>query len=397
MSDRRLNQFEEIPKKMFAWTIRNDRLGQPKEALKKELIDIPEISANEVLVKNIVAGINYNAVWASMGHPKNVVKEQKKYGESCDFLIPGSESSSIVCRVGENVTHVKPGDEVICIPPQHDCGMDDDPRVDASFRVWGYETNWGAFAEYSKVQGRQCFLKPDYLSWEEAACCVGTGGTVYSMLTHFKENCIKVGDVVLIWGGAGGVGSSAIVLTKLLGGIPIAVVSSKEKEEECMNLGAKGCLNRTKYKHFGLADEEMYQDKAAYYKSVKSMLRMKKDLWNILGEKRDPDIVIEHPGMDTLPTSMFLCAKKGMVVTCGATSGYAGSLDLRHLWLGVKRLQGSHVLCDYEVTQYLELLSKHSIRIPIKERFSFDEVDIAHQRMYENKIEGGKMIIRIAS
>ncbi len=386
-----------VPKYMYAWTIRKERYGEPINAFKKELIEIPNPADDEIIVKNMAAGINYNGVWAALGKPKNVVGEQRKYGEKLDFFIPGSESSGIVCKIGKNVHNVKIGDEVICVGYQCDDFEKEDIRIEDSFRIWGYESNWGSLAEYSKVKCNQCVLKPKNLNWEEAACCIATGGTVYSMLTHFKENSIKKGDVVLIWGGAGGIGSSAIVLTKALGGIPIAVVSNEKKAQECMNLGAAGCINRTKYNHWGLVDEDMYKDDKIHKKWLHNVLKFRKEIWDIVGEKKDPKIVIEHPGKDTLPTSMFLCDKRGMVTICGATTGYAGSLDLRHLWLGIKRLQGSHALCPNEVREYLNLIEEKSLEIPVKKVYSFEDVDKAHQRMYENKIESGKIAILIGA
>lgn len=391
-----MSEIIKVPEYMYAWVIREERFGEPMKSMKKERVKIPDIGDDEVLVKNIAAGVNYNGIWAGLGKPKNVVKEQRRYGNNVDFTIPGSESSGIVCKVGKNVTNVKPGDEVFCVGTQFENESDEDPRTRKSFRVWGYENNWGAFAEYSKVQGRQCFKKPKFISWEEAACTIATGTTVYSMLTHWKENEIRKGDVVLIWGGAGGIGSSAIILTKLLGGIPIAVVSSEEKEKYCMEIGAAGCINRNNYDHWGFTNEEFYNDPVKNKKWTKSVLKMRREIWNIAGRGKNPRIVIEHPGKDTFPTSLFLCDSKGMVVTCGATSGFAGSIDLRYLWLGLKRIQGSHAACDYEVELYLNLLKKADKSIPIEKVFNFDEVNLAHQMMYENKVGNGKLVVKIS-
>ena len=192
----------EIPKKMYAWALRNERLGEPKDAFKIELVDTPSIKEDEVLVFNMASGVNFNGVWAALGKPRNVINAHRKFEEEKDFLICGSESSGIVYAVGEKVTNFKVGDEVICTGIQYDkeCPIfkkEKDPRVSPSFRIWGYEGNFGSYAQFSKVQETQCIRKPKKLSWAESACCTATGATVYSMLTHWKGNEIKKGDVVL--------------------------------------------------------------------------------------------------------------------------------------------------------------------------------------------------------
>ena len=66
-----------------------------------------------------------------------------------------------------------------------------------------------------------------------------------------------------------------------------------------------------------------------------------KELWDVLGEKRSPRIVFEHPGETTIPSSVFVCDTGGMVVICAGTTGFNATVDLRYLWMRQKRLQGS--------------------------------------------------------
>lgn len=83
--------------------------------------------------------------------------------------------------------------------------------------------------------------------------------------------------------------------------------------------------------------------------------------------KKLPKIVFEHSGEDTLPTSLFVCDTSGMVVLCGATSGYTGTLDLRHLWLMQKRIQGSHGGTQEEWEEFYQLI-KNMIFAPMFQR-----------------------------
>ena len=77
----------------------------------------------------------------------------------------------------------------------------------ASFRIWGYETNWGSFAQFTRVQAHQCLPKPKHLTWEAAAAYMLVGATAYRMLMGWPPHQVETGDVVLVWGGAGGLGS----------------------------------------------------------------------------------------------------------------------------------------------------------------------------------------------
>jgi crotonyl-CoA carboxylase/reductase len=63
---------------------------------------------------------------------------------------------------------------------------------------------------------------------------------------------VRPNDVVVVWGGAGGLGSQAIQIVKAAGGIPIAVISDDSKVDFCLNLGAKGCINRKNFSHWGM-------------------------------------------------------------------------------------------------------------------------------------------------
>ncbi len=392
--------FNSISREMYAWTLREDRLGEPKDAFQLEKVPIPTIGDNEILVRNMATGVNYNGVWAALGKPRNVVKAHHRYEENQDFMICGSESSGIICAVGKNVTRFKVGDEVICIGVQYDSECTvykkfDDARVSPTFRIWGYEGNWGSYAQYSKVLELQCIHKPKSLSWQEAAACTATGATVFNMLTHWEGNTIQKGDVVLVWGGAGGLGSSAIPLINELGGIAVAVVSSEERGLQCIRLGAKGYVDRTKFNHWGATSEELYQNEEAYKVWLKEAVKFKRSIYKVAGVRQDPRIVLEHPGKDTLPTSIFVCDKKGMVVLCGATSGYTGTLDLRYLWLGIRRLQGSHAASTIDARNYVELLSNSKMPKSVQHIFEFKELAEVHQKLFLNQIGGGNIAINI--
>jgi crotonyl-CoA carboxylase/reductase len=389
-----------VPEKMHAWVVRPERFGEPRSAFQREVVDVPEIGDDEVLVYVMAAGVNYNNVWAALGVPVDVIAARNKAGEPERFHVGGSDGSGIVYQVGRKVSNVRVGDQVVmhCGQWSADCPMvrsGTDPMFSPTFRIWGYESNWGSFAQFTKVQAHQCLPKPTHLTWEAAAAYMLVGATAYRMLLGWDEHAIRENDAVLVWGGAGGLGSMAIQIAKAKNAIPIAVISSDDKAEYCVRLGAKGCVNRKGFKHWGMLPH--WKDTVGYGEWLKGVRQFGKAVWDALGEKRNPRLVFEHPGEDTIPTSIFVCDTGGMVVTCAGTTGYNAVVDLRYLWMRQKRLQGSHFANDDQAYGLNELVREGKVDPCLSRTFSLDELPLAHQLMYENRHPHGNMAILVGA
>ncbi len=390
----------EVPPKMNAWLIREERFGQPTTGFQKEVVSLPPLRDDDVYVYVMAAGINYNNVWAALGIPVNVIKARNKQGEPEDFHIGGSDASGIVYKVGKDVTSVKVGDEVVihCGMWSRDCPWvtaGNDPMYSPTFRIWGYETNWGSFAQFTRVQAHQCMPKPKHMTWEEAASYTLVGATAYRMLHGWPENAMKPGDPVLIWGGAGGLGSMAIQIVRAAGAIPVAVVSGEDKIDYCMQLGAQGCINRKDFDHWGMLPH--WKDSVGYANWLKGVRAFGAAFWDKLGEKRSPTLVFEHPGEATIPTSMFVCETGGMVVICAGTTGYNATVDLRYLWMRQKRVQGSHFANDDQSYAMNELALKGLLNPCMSKAFTYDEVPHVHQLMHDNLHPHGNMAVLIGA
>jgi crotonyl-CoA carboxylase/reductase len=391
----------EVPKYMYAHLIRPERFGEPINAFQVEKIETPaDLKPREALVMVMAAGINYNNVWAARGLPVNVIKAREKEGDMTGFHIGGSDASGIVYAVGSAVTNIKVGDRVVI-----HCGMWDedapfvkagnDPMFDPSFRIWGYESNWGSFAQFTKVQAHQCMPKAPHLTWEEAAAPTLVGATAYRMLRGWPPNTIEQGDVALVWGGSGGLGSMAIQIVKEFGGTPIAVVSSEDKFDFCMKLGAKGCINRKEFDHWGMLPH--WTDDEAFAKWFAGARAFGAKFWEVLGERKAPKIVFDHPGEDTIPTSIFVCDTGGMVVICAGTSGFNATVDLRYLWMRQKRLQGSHFANDEQANAFNQLVLDGKIDPCLGETYSFEDIGKCHQLMFEGKQPLGVMAALVSA
>lgn len=387
----------EVPEMMYAQTLRQERFNEPSKAFEIEKVKVPELRDDEVLVAVMAAGLNYNSVWAATGYPMNMIQvmELRKEKET-DYQIIGSDCSGIVYKTGKNVTNVSVGDEVVI---QAGWFNEEDPAVKKgilpifapSARAWGYETTWGSFAQFCKVKHFMCVQKPKHLNWDAAAVYMLSGATVYRMLTKYEPHIVKPGDVVLIWGGAGGLGTMAIQLTKLYGGIPVAVVNSEDKKQYCESLGAMA-INRSDYDHWGALSPDMLKPETQEIWRGKAKKFLKKIL-EMTGGKL-PRIVLEHPGEATIPTSIFVCDRGGMVVTCAGTTGYLASFDVRYLWLQLKRLQGSHFADTKECVEFNQLVVDGKIQPVLSNTVAFEELPIALQLMYEN-LHKGNTAVRI--
>ncbi len=385
----------EVPTRMFASVIRSERYGDPINAFEIEEMPVPKIGPTQVLVNVMAAGINYNNVWAALGYPVDVIAARQKQGEPEDFHIGGSDGAGIVWAVGDNVKRLKVGDHVVLSCSQWDENAPDirmgiDPIASTSQRIWGYEDNYGSFAQFTAVHEYMCHPKPPQLTWEQAGCYMLAAATAYRQLRGWTPNVVRPGDPVLIWGGAGGLGSMAIQITKELGGIPIAVVSSEDKIEYCKGLGARGAINRKEFDHWGRLPD--IEDTDAMKVWMQGARAFGAKFWEVLGERRAPVIAFEHVGQATLPTSMYMVDNAGMVVICGGTAGYNADVDLRFLWMRQKRLQGSHFANPRQCAEVNELVRLGRID-PCMSYVApnMEECGKMHQMMRNNEHPNGNM------
>lgn len=393
----------EVPEQMYASVIRAERYGEPRSAFQVEVVDVPKPGPRQVLVWVMAAGINYNNVWAALGNPVDVIANRRKHDASeADFHIGGSDASGIVWAVGSGVASVKVGDEVVLSCAMWDEQAPDiragaDPITSTSTRIWGYEENWGSFAQFTLVDAYQCHPKPPKLSWEAAAAYMLVGATAYRQLMGWEPHVVRPGDPVLIWGGSGGLGSMAIQIVKAKGGIPIAVVSSESRMDHCRRLGAAGVINRTDpaFTHWGRLPDTA--DAQAYAAWMQGANAFRKKWSEVLGSRQGPRIVLEHPGESTIPTSILLCDNAGMVVICAGTTGYNADVDLRYLWMRQKRLQGSHFANAEQCRALNDMVIAGDVDPALAAVYAFDEIGRAHQLLHDNTHPPGNLAIRVNS
>lgn len=380
-----------VPKKMYAWAIRQERQGEPDQAMQLEVVDIPTLDSHEVLVLVMAAGVNYNGIWAGLGIPISMFDVHKQ-----PYHIAGSDASGIVWAVGSKVKNWKVGDEVVI-----HCNQDDgddahcnggDPMYSPSQRIWGYETPDGSFAQFTNVQAQQLMPRPKHLTWEESACYTLTLATAYRMLFGHHPHELKPGQNVLVWGASGGLGSYAIQLANTAGANAIGVISDEDKRDFVMSLGAKGVLNRKDFNCWGRLPTVNTDEYKEWFSEVR---KFGKAIWDITGKGVNVDMVFEHPGESTFPVSTFVCKKGGMVVICAGTTGYNLTMDARYVWMHQKRVQGSHFAHLHQAASANQLMVERRLDPCMSEVFEFAQIPQAHVKMRRNEHKPGNMAVLV--
>ncbi|MEO9820481.1 MAG: crotonyl-CoA carboxylase/reductase [Paracoccaceae bacterium] len=380
-----------LPKKMYAWAIRKERHGNPDTAMQQEVVDIPKLDSQDVLVLVMAAGVNYNGVWAALGTPISPFD-----GHGQPYHIAGSDAAGIVWAVGDKVKRWKVGDEVV-IHCNQDDGDDEecnggDPMFSDSQRIWGYETPDGSFGQFTAVQSQQLMPRPKHLTWEESACYTLTLATAYRMLFGHEPHDLKPGQNVLVWGASGGLGSYAIQLINTAGANAIGVISDESKRDFVMDLGAKGVLNRKDFNCWGQLPTVNTPEYANWFKEAR---KFGKAIWDITGKGMNVDMVFEHPGESTFPVSTFVVKKGGMVVICAGTTGYNLTFDVRYMWMHQKRLQGSHFAHLKQAAAANKLMVERRLDPCMSEVFLWNDLPEAHMRMLRNEHKPGNMSVLV--
>ena len=166
-------------------------------------VPVPRPGELEVVVRVEAAGLNY---------PDALVVQGRYQVKPPPPFVPGMELAGVVSAVGARVEGLRPGDPVMAA------------------------STVGAFAEECLVPAERVVRRPEGLSAELAAASLITYGTTLHALEDRAR--LRPGETVLVLGAAGGVGTAAVELAKLLGARVIAAASSPDRLELCRRLGA---------------------------------------------------------------------------------------------------------------------------------------------------------------
>jgi NADPH:quinone reductase len=297
-------------------------------------VERPRPGASEVLVRVIAAGTN------------PVDAKLRANGSSAGLEVPivlGADISGVVEEVGPGVTDLAPGEEVYYTP-----------------EVFGPRSN-GSYAEYHVAKADIVAKKPATISHEEAAAVPLAGGTAYEALV--RRLAVRVGETILIHGGAGGVGSFAVQIAKAAGARVLATASS-DNQVILRKLGADVAID---YKRQDV--NEVALDDSG-------------------GE--GVDVVLDTVGGGTIGESIPLTKHFGRLATILGAQG-----DLTALYQKNQTLYG--VFLNRERARLEEmstLIERGQVRPLVAEVLPLEEVGKAHKRL-DSGHGRGKVVLRV--
>jgi crotonyl-CoA reductase len=382
--------------KMFDGVESRDK--DPRKSIHLDEVPVPDLAPGEALIAVMASSINYNTVWTSIFEPVSTFGFLERYAKShpdgkrhdLPYHIIGSDASGVVLRVGAGVNAFAPGDRVVahCLSVELESPMGhNDTMMDPAQRIWGFETNFGGLAEFAVVKANQLMPKPEHLTWEEAASPGLVNSTAYRQLVSRNGAGMKQGDIVLIWGASGGLGSYATQYALNGGAIPVCVVSSPEKAQICRDMGAELVIDRS-VENYKFWKDPQTQD-------PKEWQRFGKKIRELTGGE-DPDIVFEHPGRETFGASVYVTKRGGTIVTCASTTGFMHEYDNRYLWMNLKRIIGTHFANYREAYEANRLIAKGMIHPTLSKTFALEEAGQAAFEVYRNQHQGKVGVLCLA-
>ncbi len=284
--------------------------------------------------------------------------------------IPGSDIAGEVAAIGAGVENVKVGDRVM-LQPGISCGQCEKCLAGAdnfcrAYTLFGQGVDGGC-AEYVKSPAVNCVPCPENISFEEAAAFPLVSITAWHMLMTRAR--LRSAETVLVLGAGSGVGSAAIQIAKATGAYVIATAGSDAKLAKAKELGADEVINHSTQK---IGDE------------VKR-----------LTNRRGVQVVLEHSGQATWEESIRSLEPGGRLVTCGATTGYDGKLDIRYLFTRQLSILGSFMGSKAELFPALELLRRGKLKPVIDVVMPLEKCAEAHQRL-EHREQFGKVVLKVA-
>ena len=330
------------------------------EVLKLTDVPNPKIKANEVLVEVRACALNHLDVWVRNGLPG--IKIPLPH-------ILGDDIAGVVREVGELVTWVRAGEEVmiqpgVCCGHCAECLAGRDNMCD-DYDIIGYRRD-GGYAQFVAVPGVNVIPKPPNLSWAEAAALPLVTLTAWHMLVARAH--VQPGEDVLVHAAGSGVGSLGIQIAKLRGARVITTASSDDKLAKARELGADAGINYTR-------DD--------WPKEVKR-------LTNGCGV----DVVFEHTGAATWPGSILSLKKGGRLVTCGATSGFDAKTDLRHVFYRHLTILGSMMGSKADLLAAMKFIESGQLRAAVDRTLPLAEARKAHE-LIEDRAQFGKIVLTI--
>ena len=317
-----------------------EQAGTPEVMqMAESILSLP--NSGQVMIKVYAAGVNGPDIKQRMG----------AYPPPADASpILGLEVAGEIVAIADDVTQWKVGDKVCALVPG------------------------GGYAELVNTYAAHCLSIPNGYSYVQAAALPETFFTVWGNL--FIRAGLKAGETVLIHGGSGGIGTTAIQIASGLGAKVFATSGSAEKCQYCVAQGASLAINY---------NEQNF---------VESILEATDGV--------GVNVIMDIAGGDFINENLKALAMEGRMVSVAMQRGMQAQIDIfrimakRIVWTG-STLRPQSIAAKAQIAQGLAqqvwpLLNRGEISIPIDSVFPFSQVVSAHQRM-ESGQHKGKIVL----
>ena len=303
--------------------------------------EIESPKKNQIQIEVHSTGVNRADILQKKGHyppPK---------GES---EIIGLECAGIVCKIGPNSSKFKVGDKVCAI------------------------LGGGGYAEFVNVDERQVMPIPSNVNLVEAGALPETILTVYENIFNISE--FKNNEVVLIHGGSSGIGTTAISILKNFTDQLYVTAGSKDKCDNCLQLGAKAAIN---YKE---EDFEKY----------------------FIDQKIKVDIILDMVGGSYFKKNLKILNQKGRLTYIAALESIKAEANLLYIMTKQLKVSGSTLrsrspedkgkIVNQVIEHIWPLIEQGKYKPTIFQSFNMEDVNLAHELM-ESSSHIGKILLDI--
>jgi NADPH:quinone reductase-like Zn-dependent oxidoreductase len=330
------------------------------EVLARETIELPPPGPREVLVRVRAVALNHLDVWVRRGLPNLKLAYPHRLGSDIvgevEALGPGAREATVGQRVVVN--------------PGTSCGVCErclagQDNLCRKYAILGEHVS-GGYSRHVVVPDTNLLPYPGDLPWTQAAAVPLVFLTAWQMVVD--KGGVRPGHTVLVQAAGSGVSSAAIQIAKLHGARVLATTGTDAKAERARALGADHVIN---------------------YATSDFVAEVKK-----LTGKRGADLVVEHVGGDVMTKSVLATATGGRIVTCGATTGFEPSIDLRHVFFRQIEILGSTMGPKGSLFTILDEVKRGRLKPVVDRVMPLWDAAAAH-RVLEAREAFGKVVLEV--